>query len=345
MKCSVFVSISLLGLLLMGSGIRAQDYTFSQFYEVPMLRNPALTNVFKGNFCVSGALRQQWQAVTTPFKTGVTSVDLKLPFSGGSEFTVSGLFGLDKAGDSRMGRNNFMASVNYSLPLNSSRNASLAFGFLGGLTRSSFDPSQLTFDDQFQNGQYVPGNVTRQTFNNTAKNYWDVTAGVSYLNEVVEDQVLFYIGAAAYHLNRPDVSFSGDPLYLPARYTANSGFRYSINDDNRFYFFGDYVIQGGHRQGLIGMNFRTSLDRTPDFYFPTALTMGASYRWGDAFIPTVKLESKGMAVALSYDANVSKLKSASQFRGGFELTFSYRANLAFWDNSIRQVDCASSRFY
>lgn len=345
------ISLAILCLLTSAAYTKAQDFTFSQFYEVPMLRNPALTHLFKGNLCVSGALRQQWQAVTTPYKTGVTSIDMKFgasrgnQYTQGSEFTVSGFFGLDKAGDSRLGRNNFFGAVNYSIPLNSSRSSNLAVGFLGGLTRSSFDPSRLTFDDQFQNGQYVPGNVTQQTFNNTARNYWDISAGVSYLNELVYDQLLFYLGAAVYHLNKQDVSFTEDPLFLKTRYIANGGFRYSLNEANRIYFFGDYIVQGGHRQGLIGFNFRTFLDQAEDFDFPTALTLGGSYRWGDALIPTVKMDYRGLALALSYDANVSKLKTASQFRGGFELTFSYRVFLKYSDYSVRQVDCTSSRFY
>ena len=39
---------------------------------------------------------------------------------------------------------------------------------------------------------------------------------------------------------------------------------------------------------------------------------GGFLRWKDAFIPVVKLEANSLTFAVSYDANVSQLKAASQ---------------------------------
>ena len=43
----------------------------------------------------------------------------------------------------------------------------------------------------------------------------------------------------------------------------------------------------------------------------------------DAFIPVVKLDYHPFSVSLSYDVNISKLKTSSYGRGGFELGISY----------------------
>jgi hypothetical protein len=52
-------------------------------------------------------------------------------------------------------------------------------------------------------------------------------------------------------------------------------------------------------------------------------------------IPVVKIDVKPLAFGLSYDVNVSSLKTASQGRGGFELSLSY---LKFIDhNSSREA--------
>jgi hypothetical protein len=56
----------------------------------------------------------------------------------------------------------------------------------------------------------------------------------------------------------------------------------------------------------------------------TSVNLGGIYRWNDAFIPVVKLDYQNFSFGLSYDVNVSKLKTASQSKGGFELTISYR---------------------
>jgi hypothetical protein len=47
-------------------------------------------------------------------------------------------------------------------------------------------------------------------------------------------------------------------------------------------------------------------------------------RLRDAVVPTVKIEKNKLAIALSYDVNVSKLKTASMSRGGMELSISFR---------------------
>ena len=48
-----------------------------------------------------------------------------------------------------------------------------------------------------------------------------------------------------------------------------------------------------------------------------------AYRWKDALIPVVKLKSDKLSIGLSYDVNISKLSTASAYRGGFELTLTY----------------------
>ena len=62
------------------SSLIAQDLNFSQFYMLPLLRNPGIAGVFEGDLRISGAYRNQWQSVTTPFRSGAMSVEYKIPF-------------------------------------------------------------------------------------------------------------------------------------------------------------------------------------------------------------------------------------------------------------------------
>ncbi len=66
------------------------------------------------------------------------------------------------------------------------------------------------------------------------------------------------------------------------------------------------------------------------------ISAGMFIRWNDAFIPVIKMDVKSLAFALSYDVNVSQLKTASQGRGGFELSLSYQKYLDR-DNSSREA--------
>jgi hypothetical protein len=69
------------------------------------------------------------------------------------------------------------------------------------------------------------------------------------------------------------------------------------------------------------------------------LHVGGFLRWKDAFIPVVKVDMRSLSVALSYDVNVSQLKTASQGRGGFELSLSYIGFLHRNDAARDEVMC------
>ena len=52
--------------------------------------------------------------------------------------------------------------------------------------------------------------------------------------------------------------------------------------------------------------------------------MGAAgYDFGDAIIPYVGLEFSDLRVGVTYDINISDLKTASESRGGIEISLIY----------------------
>src|SRR6476620_9515584 len=91
----VFLFLSALGIA------KAQDFTFSQFYEMPMLRNPALSGIFNGDLRVSSAYRNQWGSISVPFVTSALGVEFKLPVTkqSNSFYTLGTQLTVDKAGD------------------------------------------------------------------------------------------------------------------------------------------------------------------------------------------------------------------------------------------------------
>src|ERR1700755_1539054 len=57
----------------------SQDVGFSQFYDQPFLRNPALAGIFTGDVRLSASFRNQWQSVTVPYTTYGLSSEVKIP--------------------------------------------------------------------------------------------------------------------------------------------------------------------------------------------------------------------------------------------------------------------------
>jgi hypothetical protein len=61
----------------------------------------------------------------------------------------------------------------------------------------------------------------------------------------------------------------------------------------------------------------------PDADKPTSFYGGAWVRLGDALIPYIGLEYNSLRVGVSYDINISDLKTASESRGGVEISLIY----------------------
>jgi len=71
--------------------VLAQDLTFSQFYEKPLLRNPALAGVFDGDIRMIGIHRNQWGSITVPFQTSAASIEYKFHIGKWDDWITAGL--------------------------------------------------------------------------------------------------------------------------------------------------------------------------------------------------------------------------------------------------------------
>src|ERR671926_470167 len=69
----------------------AQDIHFSQFFEAPLLRNPSLAGIFSGDVRVQAVYRDQWNSVTTAYKTASLNAEYKMPIGSGNDFVTAGL--------------------------------------------------------------------------------------------------------------------------------------------------------------------------------------------------------------------------------------------------------------
>ncbi len=303
----------------------SQDLTFSQFYEKPLLRNPALAGVFDGDIRISGVHRNQWQSVTVPFQTSALSAELKFPLRWNDWITIGLQTTHDVAGDVKMSRTQLLPVINYHKSLSDDKDNFISMAFMGGIVNSQFDPTKLKMDEQFQNGSYNPG-APIQTFSRSGFTYWDAGTGLTYNSGFGEDS-RYYVGAALFHFNKPKVAFYTDntSTTLTNKWVLNAGINAAMTEINRLIVFADLYIQGGNKQLFGGAMYETVLSEYYDNADKFAFSVGGFYRWNDAFIPVVKLEMYKWTLGLSYDANVSKLKTASNFRGGFELTATYKS--------------------
>jgi type IX secretion system PorP/SprF family membrane protein len=330
-------------LLVTTSGLHAQDFSFSQFYEKPLLRNPSLAGVFDGDIRVSGIFRNQWQSVTVPYQTSAASAEVKFGIGGANDYLTAGLqMTNDVAGDIKLKRTQLLPVINFHKSLNEDYDSYLSLAFMAGSVSSQFDATKLQLDDQFQNGAFNPNNPTQQVFKNTSVNYMDLAAGLTYSMGFGEmNSNTFYVGASIFHLNKAKVGFyaNNETTTLQQKFTLNTGLTTQTGEYNRLVFFVDYYKQGGNYQVMGGGLYGIDLLQHYDSDEKITLYAGGFYRWKDALVPVIKLNLYRLNIGLSYDVNTSQLKTASQSRGGFEVSASYYAKLRIRNEGAEKMRC------
>lgn len=328
-------------LLIVSKGLVAQDINFSQFYELPLLRNPSLAGIFEGDIRITSAFRSQWGSVTTPYKTMALGAEVKFNVGQGDNFLTLGTqITSDQAGDSKLNRSQLLPSLTFHKALGYDQNTYLSLGVMGGPVQQRFDASALTFSDQFVNGAYSATNPTHQQLPNSNVTYADGAVGLTF-SSAFGYNIKYYVGAALFHFTEPKVAFDqSHDVRLNRKMAVNVGLSIPTSDYDKMIVYGDFFTQGGNRQMQGGFLFKHDLEQTGDDQ-GKAIYFGSFYRWDDAIIPVVKLDFYPMSVGLTYDVNISKLKSASQVRGGFELSLSYKSFLNIRNSSAEKVRCPS----
>jgi type IX secretion system PorP/SprF family membrane protein len=335
-KWIVFVMMAWQGL----GNCFAQDVGFSQFYDQPLLRNPALAGFFDGDMRFVASYRNQWQSISNPYRTFGLSAEFKMPghVVEYDNITVGMQLIRDIAGTSQYSTTQILPAINYSLPLNAEDHY-ISLAFMGGLMQHRFDPTKLVMNDQFvsgTNGTFSILPASRQVFNNTNINYFDLSAGISYFG--ASENVNYCLGAGMFHLTKSQKGFfEGKAISLNKKLALNIGASGRTSETDMLTFYADYFKQFGEGFTPVGTStLQAGLLFSHDLFvlddIQKTITGGVLYRWDDAIIPVVQLQLSKFTIGASYDVNISKLVTASKYRGGFELVLSYRDFL----NGLRQ---------
>lgn len=303
-----------------------QDIHFSQFYEAPLLRNPALAGIFSGDLRVQAVFRNQWNSVTVPYQTASVNAEYKIPVGHSDDFLTMGIQMLyDKAGTIALTSTHVLPALNYHKSLNKDKNMYLSLGFMGGLVQRRLDRSKITTNSQFDGIGYNSTFSNGESFPYNGYTYLDASTGLSFNTQIgANEDNNIYIGAAYHHFNRPaKIAFYGNSkIEMIPKWVYSAGLRMSVTDYSYVTFYADYSKQGKSVETIGSVLYSYKLDDILDPLY--IFHAGGILRWNDAFAPVIKMEYKPFAATLSYDVNVSKLKSASRGRGGFELSISYQ---------------------
>jgi type IX secretion system PorP/SprF family membrane protein len=334
----------LLILLLMhsGSSLRAQDVHLSQFFETPLLLNPALAGIFSGDVRLQVVHRNQWQSVGYPYQTTVLSGEYKFNVGQADDYMTVGLSAFyDKAGIQNLKTIQVMPTLNYHKLIDAANVGYLSAGFMAGFVQRQFDGTKLSFDNQYTNGSYDPFAPTGENFTGLSRNLADFAVGLVYSAEIFE-KGNWYLGTSLWHFNKPKVNFLQENIQLNPKWQANAGINIPLSEIWSVKGEMNYLKQGLFTETMAGVLFTVSpvMQSSPNGDEQTLkVSAGMMMRVNDALVPVLQLGYNQFKVGVSYDVNTSSLKTASQGRGGFELTLSYQAFTSNQSSSLNSVRC------
>jgi type IX secretion system PorP/SprF family membrane protein len=312
---------------------QAQDPAFSQFFASPLTLNPALTGKFNGTLRVAGNYRNQWPQINNAYITSTISVDgniLANKITNGDAWGVGLMTMSDKTADGILTSNYVAISTSYQKALDENGWNQLGIGFQGSYANKRLDGTRLNFEDQLdQQGGWTLPSSELVSGHQVNLSYFDLNLGILY-NGSTDGNNNYYLGASAYHILQPTESFSGDNLYtLHPRFTVHGGYSFPLSDANNNNFIhlsGLYSRQSNAVDAMIGGTWSYNLNNEEPTASPINLYLGVWTRFSnltDAIIPYLGLDIGSFTVGMTYDVNVSSLKSASESQGGFEISLIY----------------------
>ena len=302
---------------------KAQDPNFSQFFASPLTMNPAMTGKFAGQYRIAGNYRNQWPTINQAYTTATASIDagiLKDRIPEFDQFGVGFMGFTDRSGNGVLQYNYLSFSTAYHKSLDENGDNQLGIGFQGTYSTKRLDITSLKFEDMLRSDGFT--GVTTETFNGSRLNmsYFDLNAGILY-NGTTNGDNNIYAGVSMYHVNQPMETFNEGDFKLARRLTIQAGGHVPVGTDDAFHFSANHSRQAGATNTMVGGAYAKLMN--PDQPIPTILYLGSWYRLKDAIIPYVGLEFGEFHIGASYDVNVSKLKPASNMRGGMEISLIY----------------------
>lgn len=319
--------------------LTAQDLHFSQYFNSPLLVNPANTGfISDGEYRLGINYRNQWANIGSPYKTFSVFGDGQVF---GERFEngwvgIGGALLRDVAGTGDLTTTRAFGSIAYHQAVG--LGSLVSAGFNVGYVNKRVDFTKLTFDNQW-NGKFFDITApTGESFVTNQVSYFALQAGVNYAYYPNENTYL-NIGFSASNINRPKESFFTDGLVdtrVSTRLTTflNGSFRtgdavilnpniYVSKMSNAM-----EVVAGGTAQRNLGGNGNTQL------------IMGAYYRVKDALIPVIGFQQNGYKFTFSYDATSSSLKNFNQGRGAYEMSIVKQGLI----DVSRNIKCPAVRF-
>ncbi|MES2704386.1 MAG: PorP/SprF family type IX secretion system membrane protein [Bacteroidota bacterium] len=307
------------------SRVVGQGIHFTQFYNAPLMVNPANTALLSDDdFRIGLNYRNQWSALPVPFNT----------FSGFGDFKIGGnnpdkirhnWLGLgfayfsDKAGDGNLALSQIQGNIAFHLQM--SDHMMLSAGGSAAYVQRSVNYDNLTFDAQWDGFVFNPRMANGEKVGIMKTNYSTVAAGLN-LAFFPNELVYIKLGGSVANINQPVETFYAtgkNQLAMRPTFYVDGSFKTgnTITLNPSIYA----TQQKGAYQVVAGSLVRARLTDRNDM--PVQLILGLFSRLGDAFIGVAGLEFSDIQFMANYDMTMSGLAPYNASYGALELSLIY----------------------
>lgn len=298
----------------------SQDIHFSQYYTTPLLTNPANAGLSDNDVQLCTNYRSQWAKIGAPYKTLYTSLDGGAKIFG-KQIGIGGSVIHDQS-SFNLTSNEFLLALSYSWFYH---NQQISIGIEPGFVTKSYDQSALTFGSQFDlvNQQFNPNLPSLENGLAGSLHYVDLNTGI-YWRTLIHN-VMPSAGISIRHLLRPVQSFTSSSAgtTLPMKLTLHSQViiplfqKFDLTPGLLYgYTPGAHELVAGTTE-----SFKiTELSLPVRQVYAVTMFRVNPLRNIDALIFGGGVRFNHLDVAMTYDSNVSGLKTATNFNGAFELS-------------------------
>ena len=323
------------------SDVAGQDLHFSQWFNTPLLTNPANTGFIPdADYRLGANYRDQWSAVmSAPYRTMSIWGDAQV-FRNRIENGWMGLGGVilrDDAGASTLTSTSVYGSVAYHQMLGFA--SLLTFGANAGWVNKRINTSNLKFPDQFDGKFFNNTLPTSVIIDHPADNYLDIQLGMNYAY-FPTNKMYLNGGFSIQHINRPKESFfNTDPVgfdsRISPRYTGFVNASVKVNEQVIVNPMGYYSQMAGASETVIGLNAQFNLQDEGD----QQVIGGVYMRTGDAIIPMIGFVYKNIRLTFTYDVTTSALKHYDGGHGAWEFALLNQGFYTQYNGDKRQSLC------
>lgn len=318
-----------------------QGLHFSQYYNAPMLLNPANTALLPDNdFRVGLNLRNQWAVIPVPYTTFSAFGDVKVGGNSNNENHNNWLglgmaFFSDKAGDGNLSLSQIQGDMAYHLQL--SQYIMLSLGLSGSYVQRSVNYDNLTFDRQWDGVGFNTQVANGEKVGIMKTSYYTVTPGIN-LAWFPTDHLYIKLGGSVANVNTPIESFySNSKNTIAYRPIGNLDVLMQVGPTLIINPSVYYTTQKGATELVGGSMARISISDKNSTHME--LILGAYMRLNDAVIGAAGLQVGPVQFMANYDFTMSALAPYNAAYGALEFSLIYQGKYYNSQGSKRTYNC------